>query len=181
MMVQAGRIGLPLLLTFIGAICVLASHGVAAPDAVTATEIALNKWLVQHPDYRLATDADCNCAEELALIRSPAEGVEAVPTYHPYFARGDFNRDGTIDAAYGVIKQGAPGKFSILIIDGARAARGRRAEVLLEEALPLGEALFFGPPANPAGGLMEGLFESEACSIVTRHFLGGYRFDCPVF
>ncbi len=64
----------------------------------------LKRWLIVHTDYRLATDADCECSADIAAMRTQSAGVwKPVPDYHPYTATGDFNGDGVEDFAVVVI------------------------------------------------------------------------------
>src|SRR6266853_683627 len=46
----------------------------------------LSIWLQRNVSHRLATDADCNCPEDLKRIRTVSEGVwKAQPKYHPFY------------------------------------------------------------------------------------------------
>jgi len=72
-----------------------------------ADQQVLTSWLVQHPEYRAAVNADCACDEAL----------RSNPGAHPYTAKGDFNLDGKQDFAAGVINKNT-GKFGLLIFNG---------------------------------------------------------------
>lgn len=65
------------------------------PDYITsAQQDALKAWLSAHPEFRVATDKDCECADNIASIRNGYGGVwKANPNYHPYFASGDFSTE----------------------------------------------------------------------------------------
>src|SRR5689334_19972505 len=66
-----------------------------------AQEKVLAAWLSQHSEYRAATDADCECDNDIREMRT--RSYETVPDYHPYRATGDFNGDGVEDFAVIVI------------------------------------------------------------------------------
>src|ERR1700694_2808524 len=103
---------LPTLTLVISAAVVSNSHG-ASPDDLPGFiaprhRTLIASWLTGHADYRLATDADCSCADDIATVRagSPPEWP-ALPNYHPYYAVGDFRGGGAEDFAVGVVS--APG------------------------------------------------------------------------
>ena len=51
----------------------------------------LQNWLSKQSSLRLATDADCECAEDIELMRNEYNGLAAaVRDYHPYQVSGDF-------------------------------------------------------------------------------------------
>ena len=77
-----------LTLTLLGPGCASMSAGPAPVNVDEANEVAVAKWLTLHPQYRLATDADCHCADELASIRAPGPSTSR-PNYYPYLAHGD--------------------------------------------------------------------------------------------
>jgi hypothetical protein len=80
----------------------------------------VHAWLVQHAEYRLATDADCNCAKHIREMRAGSGGVwKPVPDYHPYIATGDFNGDGVTDFLVEVIDQSkSPNDFVLVVFNG---------------------------------------------------------------
>ena len=94
-------------------------------------------WLVQHPEYRLATDADCKCPEDIRKMRAGSGGVwKPVPDYHPYIATGDFNGDGVTDFAVEVIKQSkSPNDFVLLVFNGPSAPAQHRPPCSFNRAL----------------------------------------------
>jgi hypothetical protein len=66
----------------------------------------LSAWLSDHPGFRTATDADCDCAEDISQVQAGYGGIwKAMPDYHPYVATGDFNSDGETDFAVVLINQ----------------------------------------------------------------------------
>lgn len=80
----------------------------------------LSSWLAQHANYRLATDADCDCAIDIKQMRDGyGDPRYALPDYHPFTATGDFNDDGMEDFAVALIdaKTGAD-KFTLVVFNG---------------------------------------------------------------
>jgi hypothetical protein len=132
-------------------------------------------WLSQHPGYRLANDADCACADDIAQVRAgwPPEWPP-VPHYHPYYIVGDFRGDGAEDVALGVISQQQPNKFRVLIIHGA-PPDGRAAKTFLSEELDFRQGLFYGAPRPKPWRLGVGPFESEGVTFEPTR--DGYRFS----
>jgi hypothetical protein len=156
-----------------------AGPAVPLPSYLSPAEAAgVTEWLRAHPTYRLATDEDCGCAEDIERTTSQRQALPpADRPYHPYFARGDFNHDGVVDTAVGVIGRDDQQTYAVLILDGAAWTSKRRLKAWLSEPILLREVMLFGPPGNPQDTLMVGPFESEGCLIVKR-WLGGYRLDC---
>ena len=61
-------------------------------------------WLASHSKYRAATDADCDCNEDIRHMKVGYGGNWGpVPDYRPYTATGDFNGDDVVDFAVVVI------------------------------------------------------------------------------
>jgi hypothetical protein len=133
------------------------------------------RWLSQHPSYRLASDADCSCAEDIVQVRAgwPPEWPP-VPDYHPYYIVGDFRGNGAEDLAVGVISQQRPNKFRVLIIHGA-PSNGRAAKAFLSEELDFRQGLFYGAPRPKPWRLGVGPFESEGVTFEPTR--DGYRFS----
>jgi hypothetical protein len=132
----------------------------------TAEDNTLTAWLATHLEYRAATNADCNCAEDLRMVQTGWGGVRAVPDYHPYRVAGDFNRDGSEDIAVVVVTQ-TPRihGFALLVFNGGKKGAGLSL-AFSKTGLDLqGQGLFFGPPA---GGnlLLLGPFYSDAGFVV---------------
>jgi len=132
-------------------------------------------WLSQHSGYRLANDADCSCADDIARVRAgwPPEWPP-LPDYHPYYIVGDFRGDDAEDVAVGVISQQRPNKFRVLIIHGAPPS-GHAAKNFLSEELDIRQGLFYGAPRPKPWRLGVGPFESDGVTFEpTRN---GYRFS----
>jgi hypothetical protein len=133
-------------------------------------------WLTQHPDYRVATDADCNCAEDIRQMREGSGGQwKPVPDYHPYVATGDFNGDGVADFAIEVIDPSkSPLNFVLLVFNGP--FRSESASPAFVKSDVGGQALFFGPPRPKPYRLVIGPFESDNSAILLPRG-GTYRLD----
>ena len=80
----------------------------------------LGVWLARHPDFSIATDTDCDCAEDIQQMRTGYGGNwPPVPDYHPYVATGDFNSDGVRDFAVVVIDRSKSAQnFVLLVFNG---------------------------------------------------------------
>jgi len=156
----------------------------AAPmEAAVASEPAhlkaadrpmVRQWLAAHPGYRLVTDADCRCDDDLRRMRDPKEsGAWADRDFHPYFARGDFDRDGLEDLALGVHAAGERGQFRVLVLS-------KVAKPFLSDPFLLGDAIFRSRPGIKPVLLLVGAFETEVGNLEPRRG-GGYRYvpsDC---
>jgi hypothetical protein len=120
-------------------------------------------WLAHHPEYRAATDTDCQCVKQIAQMRQGYGGAwKPVPDYHPYIATGDFNGDGERDLAVVVVKRSDPiHGFAILVFNGPSKS-AEVPPVFVKEGLDLrGSGLFYGPPRPKPYRLVLGVFESE--------------------
>jgi len=123
----------------------------------------INDWIKRHPAYRVATDADCDCAEEIQQMKAGYGGEwKPVTDYRPYVATGDFNSDGVSDFAVVVIARSKPTKnFSLLVFNGPFRAKST-APAFTEPSLDLRyQGLSFGPPRPKPYRLMVGPFESD--------------------
>lgn len=145
---------------FLLAIGTLGSTAAIAQDTTnyipSKQRAVLGQWLKQNPTLRVATDADCQCADDVAEIRKGSGGVwKANPNYHPYYASGDFNSDGEQD-------------FAVVLIDGA----AKLHLVIFNGPIYIGIApayqstkyvgpLFFGAPRPKPYRLVVGDFGSE--------------------
>jgi hypothetical protein len=123
-------------------------------------EKALESWLALHTTFRVATDADCECSDDIQQMR--AGGVsEPVPDYHPYRAVGDFNGDGTVDFAVVLIDRSKKDhNFTIAVFNGPYHGQ-TSSPAFLQSGFDKGIGLFFGPPRPKPYRLVLGPFESE--------------------
>jgi hypothetical protein len=141
-------------------------------------QTVLQTWLAQHPEYRIAEDGDCECADDIKQMRAGDGGVwKAVPDYHPYIATGDFNGDGQQDFAAAVMKRSKKdSNFALLIFNGPFKS-GAASPAFIKEGLDLRyRGLFYGPPRKKPYHLVVGRFESDTGSALVPHGRG-YRLD----
>ncbi len=129
----------------------------------------LETWLARHPKFRVATDADCGCAEHIQQMRAGDGGEwNPVPDYHPYAATGDFNGDGVADFAIVVIDPSKSVKdFTLLVFNGPFGSKAT-SPAFVEPGLR-GQALFFGPPRPKPFRLVVGPFNSDNSAILVPH------------
>jgi hypothetical protein len=79
---------------------------------------SLENWLSQHPGYRIATEVDCDCAEDIRQMRTSGSWGEPIPDYEPFLLKADFNKDGQSDFATLAIDDQSKGVM-LLIFNGA--------------------------------------------------------------
>jgi hypothetical protein len=128
----------------------------------------LGAWLSQHPEFRAATDTDCDCAEDIQQMKTGYGGAwTPVPDYHPYAATGDFNRDAISDFAVVVIDHSrSTSNFALLVFNGPFGSK-TASPAFSESGLNLrGQGLFFGPPRPKPYRLVVGPFESDNTAIL---------------
>jgi hypothetical protein len=128
----------------------------------------LETWLARHSEFRVATDADCDCAEDIQQMRTGYGGNwPSVPDYHPYAATGDFNSDGVSDFAIVVIDRSKPTQNLTLLVFNGPFGTKAASPAFVESALDLrGQGLSFGPPRPKPYRLVVGPFESDNTSIL---------------
>jgi len=128
----------------------------------------LATWLARHPEFRVATDADCGCAEDIQQMKTGYGGNWApVRDYHPYAATGDFNGDGVSDFAIVVINRAKSSQnFALLVFNGPFGSKAA-SPAFIEAGLDLkGRGLSFGPPRPKPYRLVVGPFESDNTAIL---------------
>lgn len=132
-------------------------------------ERVLKAWLAKHPEFRVATDADCRCEDDIQQMKTgDGKNWPAVPDYHPYSAVGDFNGDGITDFAVVVIDTSKSVKnFELLVFNGPFGPQGK-TPAFSQSGLE-GDALFFGPPRPKPYRLVVGPFESDNSAILVPH------------
>jgi hypothetical protein len=145
----------------------------------TLTEMqrkVVTNWLEQHHEYRLATDEDCDCAEDIKNMRTGYSGnSKPVPDYHPYSVVGDFNGDGVEDFAVAVIDDAKKEKnFDLLVFNGP-FKQDTILPAFTASGLDLQSVgLFYGPPRPKPYRLLVGRFETDSGSLIVPHGRG-YR------
>jgi hypothetical protein len=86
----------------------------AGYDLRPAERAAVDAFLKQHPDLRVATDSDHRASDE--------DGVAGLyGVYHPYFVRGDDNDDGILDFVLAFVRRDSDRDtpwFSIVVFAG---------------------------------------------------------------
>ena len=116
----------------------------------------LNAWLEKKPAFRLAMETDCQNTIGLAATRQ-----EYGAAYHPYYAVGDFNRDGQEDFAVALIdRQRHSRKFAIAIFNGPHALRPGLTPSFLTTNIDLSDGGLIVRANYP---LIAGVFQSDDC------------------
>ena len=137
----------------------------------------LQSWLIHHKEYRIATDEDCHCPEDIKKMRTQSVGVwKPVPDYHPYVATGDFNGGGAEDFAVVVVdRSGNENSYTLLVFNGPFKS-DVVTPVLVHPHLSLKyQGLFYGPPRPKPYRLLIGRFDSDSGAILVPHG-NSYRF-----
>jgi hypothetical protein len=126
---------------------------------------AVSSWLAQHANYRLATDADCDCAIDIKQMRDGyGDPRYALPDYHPFTATGDFNDDGKEDFAVALIDEKASADhFTLAVFNGSSSARPAEA-AFLKAGLDLrrDRLFYFGSRKSKPYRLMVAPFNSDS-------------------
>jgi len=132
----------------------------------------LQSWLSKQPRLRLATDADCECPEDITLMRNGYNGIAAaVRDYHPYQVSGDFNGDGRDDFAVVVVEDGKADSSALVVFNGPLTSAA--PSFLKPLGRMVGDGLFFYARKNAR--LVVGRFESEGVLLEPRG--KSYRLD----
>lgn len=119
----------------------------------------LESWLQSKPRLRLAIEKDCLNREGLAASRA-----EYGRDYQPYYAVGDFNRDGQQDFAVALINgQKRSRKFAIAIFNGPFNQRRPSLPAFFAEGIDLSEG---GLVVLSGGRLVAGVFQSDNCVVL---------------
>jgi hypothetical protein len=148
--------------------CLLLAVPVWSGHTLTAQEQnVLKSWLARRPEYRPATDEDCECAEDIKQTRAGYGGAwKAVPDYHPYTATGDFNGDGVEDFAAVVIDHSRQEKNSALLVFNGPFRSDTTSPAFMQSGLDLKyTGLSYGPPRPKPYRLLLGRFESDSGSL----------------
>jgi len=124
----------------------------------------LQSWLAHHSEYGLATDEDCDCADEIKKMRAGWGGAwKSVPDYHPYTATGDFNGDGVRDFAVVVVDRSKQEKnFALVVFNGPFKSRTASPAFMMSGLDLKYQGLAYGPPRPKPYRLLLGRFESDS-------------------
>jgi hypothetical protein len=129
-------------------------------------ENIVNDWLAKNSQYRLATDSDCDCQDDIKQMRSGYDGLwKPIPNYHPYAIRGDFNGDGVEDYA-AILVNTKDHSYALIIFNGP-FNREATDPAFFKAGLDLkGKGLFYGPPRPKPFRLIMGSFEGEGAMLI---------------
>jgi hypothetical protein len=137
----------------------------------TQQQKVLDRWLADHPRFKAATDADCDCAEDIEQMRTVSDGVwKAIPDYHPYSVSGDLNSDGLLDCAIIVVEKSGSMQHATLLVFNGPFSTGPKKPAFVREDLDMrGRGMFFGPPRpRPYRLLLGGFFSDNADLLVPK-------------
>jgi hypothetical protein len=130
----------------------------------TQEQNVLKSWLTYHPEYRIATDEDCDCADDIKQMKAGWGGAwKPVPDYHPYIATGDFNSDGAEDFAVVVVDRSKKeNNFALVVFNGPFKSE-TASPAFMRSGLDLKcQGLSYGPPRPKPYRLLLGRFESDS-------------------
>jgi len=158
-------------------VCLVLSVPAFSGHALTAQEQkVLQNWLAHHPEYRVATDEDCDCADDIKQTKAGWGGAwKPVPDYHPYTATGDFNGDGVEDFAVVLIDRSKQeNNFALIVFNGPFKSE-TASPAFMKSGLDLKyQGLAYGPPRPKPYRLLLGRFESDSGVLLIPHGRG-YR------
>jgi len=146
---------------------------VALPLLDNLQKIAVADWLVRNPDFRIATEKDCDCDDDIRFTREKGPFGSPLPTYEPYLSVGDFNGDGKQDFGIIVVDLHNPDKGMLLIFNGP-FGKGSKLPAFTTTVGTLKRIALF--QSYKIGRLLIGPFESEGC--VYEPEGETYREDC---
>ena len=119
----------------------------------------VQQWLKTKPTLRLATEGDCVNTEGLVATRQ-----ENGRNYQPYYAVGDFNRDGREDFAVALINEGKRSRrFAIAIFNGPFKTGRPTAPNFFTEGADLSDG---GLVVLSGHRLVAGAFQSDDCVVL---------------
>lgn len=119
----------------------------------------VERWLQGKPALRLAIEKDCQNKAGLEASRQ-----EYGRDYQPYFAVGDFNRDGQQDFAVALINsQKNPRRFAIAIFNGPFTQTRPTLPAFFAEGIDLSEG---GLVVLAEHRLLAGVFQSDDCVVL---------------
>lgn len=155
--------------------CLLISSTDAATSVLNGGQrAALSAWLNRNPQFRLATEKDCNCDDDIRQVRKSGPWGEPVPDFEPYTLVGDFRKNGHLDLAVVVTKIEPYDAEGVLVIfDGPFRGVGKQPAFIGSVGYLEHAALFLTQEDKL---LIFGAFESEGCVFQPKHRT--YAKDC---
>lgn len=139
--------------------CLANSFGYMGPQQAKV----LQKWLEMNKEYRMATLEDCNCIDDVKLMRlGDGEVRKPQPAYQPHYALGDFNGDGIQDFAV-IVRPITSEKGALVLVFLGK----RKADYAVPIRYPIPDpsienyGLFVDRSNKERAGLFVGLFASE--------------------
>jgi len=163
--------------TFLLVVCLALSVPARSGHTLTLQEQkVLQSWLAHHAEYRIATDEDCDCADDIKQRKAGWGGTwKPVPDYHPYTATGDFNGDGVEDFAVVVIERSKQENIFVLVVFNGPFKSETASPAFMKSGLDLKyQGLAYGPPRPRPYRLLVGRFESDSGVLLIPHGRG-YR------
>ncbi len=131
---------------------------VSTADLGPQHRATLERWLEGKPRLRVATETDCRNREGLKASRQ-----EYGRNYQPYYAVGDFNRDGQQDFAVALVNPQKRSRiFAIAIFNGPFGQRRSSAPAFFREGIDLSD----GGIVWSRSRLVVGVFQSDDCAIL---------------
>lgn len=128
-------------------------------DLGPAHRATLERWLQGKPTLRLAIEKDCQNKEGLEASRQ-----EYGRNYQPYYAVGDFNRDGQQDFAIALINnQNSSRRFAIAIFNGPFSQTRPSSPAFFAQKIELSEG---GLVVRSGNRLVVGVFQSDDCVVL---------------
>ena len=164
---------------FVLTACLVLTVPAWSGHTLTAQEqTVLKGWLAQHPQYRLATDKDCDCAGDIEQMKTGYGGLtKPVRDYHPYVATGDFNGDGVEDFAVVLLDHTKKEKnFALVVFNGPFKSETLSPAFVQSDMDLKYSGLFYGPPRPKPYRLLLGPFESDSGALLIPHGRS-YRWD----
>ena len=128
----------------------------------------LESWLARHQEFRLASDEDCSCADDIKQMKAGSGGAwKPLPDYHPYVATGDFDGDGVEDFAVVVVELSKQeNNFALVVFNGPFKSK-TASPAFMKSGLDLQyHGLFYGPPRPRPYRLLIGRFESDSGALL---------------
>ncbi len=121
---------------------------------------SIENWLMEHQEFQIATDQDCNCENELNSYRKGGGVWPENPNYHPYYVVGDFNQDSKDDLAVVFINHHEKNKRYLAIFNGPLIKGSKPVYLAPEDG-----ALFYGEPRPKPYMLIVSEFNSEGVAL----------------